>query len=96
MAHDGWSVFQRIFAQKSATLVPLLANAILKWQASDHVEREGDVDARSFMWRAGYYDIILTVVQLCHGQEVAKESAHLIMRMYGEKYEDYLEEFSNA
>jgi hypothetical protein len=48
------------------------------------------------MWRAGYYDIILTVVQLCHGQEVAKESAHLIMRMYGEKYEDYLEEFSNA
>ena len=82
------------FAQKSATLVPLLANAILKWQASDHVEREGDVDARSFMWRAGYYDIILTVVQLCHGQEVAKESAHLIMRMYGEKYEDYLEEFS--
>jgi hypothetical protein len=46
------------------------------------------------MWRAGYYDIILTVVQLCHGAEVAKESAHMVMRMYGEKLEDYLEEFS--
>tara|TARA_R110000782_G_scaffold47595_3_gene104577 strand:+ start:3131 stop:3580 length:450 start_codon:yes stop_codon:yes gene_type:complete len=84
------------FAQKSAALVPLLANAILKWQASDHVEREGDVDARSFMWRAGYYDIILSVIQLCHGHEVAKERAHIVMRMYGEKYEDYLEEFIHA
>ena len=81
------------FAQKSPTLVPLLANAILKWQASDHVEREGDVDARSFMWRAGYYDIILSVMQICHGPEIAKDSAHLVMRMYGEKYEDYLKEF---
>jgi hypothetical protein len=84
------------FAQKSAALVPLLANAILKWQASDHVEREGNVDARSFMWRAGYYDIILTVIQLCHGHRVAKDSAHLVMRMYGEKLEDYIEEFIHA
>jgi hypothetical protein len=95
MAHDGWTILQRILCTEERGIsTALLSNAILKWQASDHVEREGDVDARSFMWRAGYYDIILTVVQLCHGAEVAKESAHMVMRMYGEKLEDYLEEFS--
>jgi hypothetical protein len=84
------------FEAKKMALLPAVAVAILKWQASDAVEREGKADAKSYMWRAGYYDLVLLVVQLCHGQEIALKVAPTVMRLYGETFEDYKKEFSNA
>jgi hypothetical protein len=78
------------------TLAPIVAGMILKWQGSDKAEREGQADARSFVWRAGYYDVVLMAVALCHGTKAATEHAHQVMHLYGEKLEDYLEEFKDA
>lgn len=84
------------FTAYSTTLLPVVAVQILKWQASDDAERKGKADARSYMWRAGYYDLVILAVQLCHGYDVALKMAPIVMSMYGEKIEDYKEEFANA
>lgn len=80
----------------SHTLAPVVASMILKWQASDQAERAGKADARSFVWRAGYYDVVLMVVAVCHGTQRAIESAQQVMELYGETLEDYMKEFSHA
>lgn len=80
----------------SAHLGPVVATMILKWQASDTVERAGNADARSFVWRAGYYDLILLCVALVHGPKFAAENAHHVMALYGESLDYYLEEFNHA
>jgi len=77
-------------------LSPLLASAILRWKGSDTAERAGHADARSFVWRAAYYDIVLMVVMICHGPKTAMYAADKVMALYGEKFEDYLKEFQNA
>jgi hypothetical protein len=79
-----------------ASLVPVLALQILKWHGSDAAEREGNADARSFMWRAGYYDLVLMVACLVHGSEKAAALSPVIMRMYGEDLAEYLKEYGNA
>ena len=91
------SMTQNPFWQaNSHSLTPIVATMILKWQASDQAERAGEADARSFVWRAGYYDVVLMVVALCHGTKAATENALYVMRLYGEKLEDYLGEFKSA
>lgn len=80
----------------SQTIAPVVASMILKWQASDQAERAGKADARSFVWRAGYYDVVLMAVALCHGTQRATQSAQQVMELYGETLEDYIKEFSHA
>jgi len=84
------------FVAHASALLPVVAVQLLKWQASDRAEREGLADARSYMWRAGYYDLILLAVQICHGYETAVEMAPVVMELYGEKMEDYQKEFEDA
>jgi hypothetical protein len=80
----------------AAALVPVVALQILKWHGADVAERAGQADARSFMWRAGFYDLILMVVALSLGVDAAREKAALVMSMYGETLHDYLKEFPHA
>jgi hypothetical protein len=80
----------------SQTLAPVVASMILKWQASDQAERYGLADARSFVWRAGFYDVVLMTVALCHGASYATENASKVMALYGETFEDYMKEFHHA
>ena len=80
----------------SQTLTPVVATMILKWQASDQAERAGKPDAKSFVWRAGYYDVVLMTVALCHGTQQATEKAQQVMELYGEKFDEYLKEFNHA
>jgi len=82
--------------ENAQTLTPVVATMILKWQASDQAERAGHADARSFVWRAGFYDVVLMTVALCHGSNHATEVASDVMAIYGEKLEDYLMEFNHA
>jgi hypothetical protein len=35
-------------------------------------------------------------VTLSHGSGFATKNAHLVMNLYGEKFEDYMKEFGNA
>lgn len=76
-----------------ASLTPILSNAICKWQAANVAEEAGEPDERSYMWRASYYDVVMTVVTLCHGPDKAFEKARAVMAMYGEQYADYVKEF---
>jgi hypothetical protein len=88
---------QNIFwLANSQNLAPLVATMILKWQASDQAERAGKADAKSFVWRAGYYDVVLMTVALCHGTQQATEKAQQVMELYGEKFDEYLKEFNHA
>ena len=84
------------FRAHADTLLPLVAVAILKWKASDDAERKGNPSEMAYAWRAGFYDIVLAVVQIVHGHDVAMQAAVDVMRLYGEKYADYSEEFKNA
>lgn len=81
--------FQRFQGQ----LLPVMACAILQWQAADKVEREGRADARSFVWRAGFYQLALMAVLCQHGPEVAMKNGDLALGIYGEKFEHYMKEF---
>ena len=81
------------FMRHAASLLPVLSTMVLKWQASDRVEREGSADARSFTWRAGYYELVLAAVQLAHGPAAAMSVAHKVLSLYGESLDSYLAEF---
>jgi len=84
------------FIANSHHLIPLLATGVLKWQASDTAERNKQADAKSFMWRAGYYDLVLMAVSLVHGAGFATVNGHHVMALYDEKFEDYIKEFGDA
>lgn len=84
------------FRENSQQLTPLVGTQILKWQASDKSEREGNADAKSFAWRAGYYDIVLYVTAMIHGVRIAEALAENVLRLYGETLENYILEFKNA
>jgi hypothetical protein len=81
------------FSVNAATLLPIVAVNILKWQASDRAEKAGEADARSFVWRAGFYDLCMIAVQLCHGTEKALELSADVIKLYGESFDDYRKEF---
>ena len=84
------------FLRHAETLLPLMAVAILKWKASDEAEKAGEANETSFVWRAGYYDIVLAVIQLVHGQKVALDVCREAMKLYGEPFAAYQKEFNNA
>lgn len=93
-----WDVFvampqNSFFVKEAHHLIPLVGTQILKWQASDKAERGKNADAKSFVWRAGYYDIVLFSVALIHGPQAATLAAENVLRLYGETFEDYLKEF---
>lgn len=84
------------FQQHSAQLGPLVSTMVLKWQASDAAERAGNANAQSYMWRAGFYELILMCVQLTHGPAAAMAVSGQVLGLYGESLDDYLKEFGNA
>ena len=73
-----------------------LADALLKWSTADRAERDGRADAKSYVWRASYYDVVLTVVRICHSPSKAMQLAPTVMSIYGESFEDYMKEFNHA
>lgn len=84
------------FQAHSAALLPLLAASVLKWVAADDAERNGHADERSFVWRAGYYDVVLMVCLLVHGPEQAMSAAQQVLSIYGEAFTEYRQEFKEC
>lgn len=82
------------FVARGNLLLPLLAVQFLKWQAANEVEAAGIADERSFVWRAGFYDVVLAIAIMCFGPE--KAATLPILQMYGETFADYRKEFPNA
>lgn len=86
----------RFYANNSAMLIPVLSTVIMKWQGSDAAERRGQADARSYMWRAGFYDLVMISCVIVHGHEKAAAMADMVMSIYGETLAEYMGEFTNA
>ena len=70
----------------SSALQPVLMLQVLKWQAANDVEAQGRADERSYVWRAGFYDVVLMVCALCG----ADRSATALL-LYGETFAEYME-----
>ena len=81
------------FAHNAMVLLPALSLMVLKWKASDDAERTQRADARSFVWRAGYYDVVLAAVAAAHGRDEALAVACKVLSLYGETLDEYLREF---
>ncbi len=79
-----------IYQRHQSLFAPVLMLCIEKWKAANEAEKTGAHDARSFMWRAGLYDVF-ALLCLIEGK-----SAIDALRLYGEKFEDYMKEFQNA
>ena len=84
------------FLRHAGALLPVVALQVLKWQGSDAEERGGNPSAMAYAWRAGFYDLVLLAVSLCHGPAAATNAAPIVMRLYGESFEDYRKEFDHA
>ena len=84
------------FTNNMTMLAPVVLNCVYKWKSSDIAERSATHNEVSFVWRAGYYDLVLAALSIDKGQEYALENCHFVMAMYGEKYQDYLAEFNHA
>lgn len=81
------------FERCKVSLLPVVNLFIMKWQGADQAERAGEADEVSFVWRAGFYDVVTTVFYLCHGREDTEANAKLLMQFYAEKFSDYRQEF---
>jgi hypothetical protein len=79
-------------------LAPLLATMYHKWHAANVVEASGDSTQldKAYMWRAGYYDVVLAVAGLCFPRERVEELAPQVLALYGESRDEYLKEFTHA
>jgi hypothetical protein len=93
-----WNVFVGLpsnpfYQSHMAALIPALGTGILKWLAADTVERAGEADEVSFVWRAGFYDLVVLVAQLALGPAEAMRLAPSMLKLYGEKFADYRKEF---
>ena len=71
-----------------SALQPVLKLQVLKWLAANDVEMGGKADERSYMWRAGFYDVVLMVCALCG----CDQSASALL-LYGETFTEYMEGF---
>lgn len=71
-----------------AALHPVMKLQVLKWMAANDAEAKGQADERSYMWRSGYYDIVLMVSALC-----GCDQSSTALLLYGETFAEYLSEW---
>ena len=81
------------YVANGPTLIPILANALVTWKASDTMERKGDANERSYVYRSSFYSVLLSVYTLSFGLDAAMADADKILNLYGETYSDYKTEF---
>lgn len=85
------------FLQRHATfLLPVIAVQIGKWQAANYAEAHGLADEKSYNWRAGFYDVLVAVIQLEQGVENIEQKAQIALSCYAETFASYQEEFKNG
>lgn len=82
------------YQQHQSWLIPALSQMVLKWMASDIAERAGCADERSYMWRAGYYDVVCLCTAIVHGP--SSEKSYQALALYGEGCAEYMREFHDA
>lgn len=81
----------QFYSENKASLAPALHVAIEKWHLANRMEENKQGDARSFMWRAGYWDIVALTCALTGNPNIMSALA-----IYGENFEEYLQEVNHA
>jgi hypothetical protein len=76
------------YRQSAAILQPILVLQMLKWEACNAVEAAGLADEKTYVWRAGFYEVVLMVCHLCG----IPDAGHACMEMYGETFAEYMED----
>lgn len=74
------------YRQYAAILQPILVLAVLKWEAANEIEAKGLANEKSYMARAGFYDVVLMTCHLCG----IENAGHACLEMYGETFADYM------
>ncbi len=93
-----WAAFvslptNELFVANRSALGGIISVQIFKWRAANQVEKDGKADEKSFIWRAGYFDILMYVFALVYGKDIASKSASDVMGRYIETFDDYKKEF---
>lgn len=81
------------FQRNSAAIGPAMAVAFHKWRAANWAESQRTDLDRAYMWRAGFYDVVLLCFVLTMPPDDVPTEA---LMLYGETREDYVKEFSDA
>lgn len=89
-----WAIFQdmplnHFYREYTAVLQPVLVLQILKWEGANQIEAAGFASEKSYMWRAGYYDVVLMCCHLCG----ITNAGHACSELYGETFAEYMGEF---
>jgi len=79
------------YSQYRAALAPAIHMAIEKWHMANSRESAATGDARTFMWRAAYWDVAGTVCSITNNPNM-----RTVIALYAESYEEYLLEVNNA
>lgn len=77
------------YAKNAGALVAIVGLQVLKWKVCNEREAVGLADAKTYMWRAGYYDVVLAVCQMCG----LCDKLALVPDLYGETLGEYLREY---
>lgn len=83
------------YAAHAPALSPVIALSIAKWRAANVVEALGQADERSFVWRAGFYDLVL-LCGMITGAIPRDTDAARLLSIYGETFKEYSREFAHA
>ena len=87
-----WAIFQNMplnpfYREYAAILQPVLVLQLLKWEAANAIEALNTPNEKSYVWRAGFYDVVLMCCHLCG----INGAGHACMEMYGETFAEYME-----
>lgn len=80
------------YRQYAAILQPVMFLQVLKWEGANVVETAGLANEKSYVWRSGFYDVVLMCCHLCG----ISDAGHGVMEMYGDRYDDYMAEFGRV
>lgn len=84
------------YLKHKAFLQPLMASMLLQWQSANVIEQTlGDLH-KSYMLRAFFYQICHFCALLLHGSKYAQEQSLNFQMLYGESFENYRKEFTDA
>ena len=99
--HDHAPVYQRAMIDlpnnplyQRCNLPLLIRQLWLDWTCANEFERNKEKDHlhKAYMLRAGFYRVMITLVDLTEGTASARRKAPMIWRCYGETYPEYEEE----
>lgn len=81
----------KFYQDNMAALAPQIHVAIEKWHMANELEGVRRGDARSFMWRAAFWDVAAVVCSITGNQNIRG-----IIAAYDESFEEYLKEVNDA